>query len=123
MQTRAPHDFVDLDDEGVGRLTQRIEHILDGASLDCVCRERLHDVLRRFAEFETTRVQRRALANACNQRQRITSLLKLMEELEDLNVNEADTSVFTELAYLFDDVANSAHLGAIAMRKLAAGPI
>lgn len=122
MQTQTLKDFTDFEGEGIGGLTQRIERILEGAAVDCVCQERLHHALSRFSELEIGRVQRRVLSNARDQRLRIASILALMTELEDINVNETDTGVFTELACLFDDVANSAHLGAIAMRKLAAGP-
>nr|WP_306267213.1 hypothetical protein [Pararhizobium sp. IMCC3301] len=121
MASQTPTDFSDFEGEDIDRLTQRIEHILDSAAVNCVCQERLHDALRRFADLEINRVQRRALTTARDQRLRIASILSLMAELEDLNVNEVDTSVFMELAYLFDDVASSAHLGATAMRRLALG--
>lgn len=122
MQTQTPKDFSDFEGEGIGRLTQRIERILEGAAVDCVCQERLHGALSRFSELEISRVQSRTLSNARDQRLRIASILDLMVEIEELSVNEVDTGVFTELACLFDDVANSAHLGAVAMRKLAVGP-
>lgn len=121
MSPQAPEDLSDFECGDIDRLTRRIEHILDGAAVNCVCQERLHDALRRFADLEITRLQRHALTTARDQRLRIASILSLMADLEDLNINELDAGVFTELAYLFDDVAGAAHLGALAMRRLASG--
>ena len=100
-------------------VARRIRNVLAAAKLDCKCRGRLDEALDRFARLELQRATRQQLLQAQHQRQRIASLLELLQEIEDLTVSELDHTVFAELAALFDDVADAAHIGAAAMRQLA----
>jgi hypothetical protein len=96
--------------------------VLAAANIDCKCRGRLDDALDRFTRLELQRTTRHLLLQAQHQRQRIASLLDLLQEIEDLTVTEVDPTVFDELAALFEDVAAAAQIGVTAMRQLAAGP-
>lgn len=105
---------------GTAEVARRIRNALAAANIDCKCRGRLDDALDRFARLEQQRTTRHLLLQAQHQRQRIASLLELLQEIEDLTVNEVDPTVFDELAALFEDVAAAARIGVTAMRQLAA---
>ncbi|PSC07049.1 hypothetical protein SLNSH_01350 [Alsobacter soli] len=99
----------------------RVEVVLRTVELDCACRARLTDALARFAELEARREARRELAESRRQRDLIAGIVALMSDLDEIACDEADASVYAELAYLFDDVAEAARKGAGALRSLAAG--
>lgn len=99
----------------------RIEVVLGTVDLDCACRSRLADALARFAALETRREARRELAEARHQRDLVAGIVGLMSDLDEIAWDEADASVYGELAHLFDDVAAAARRGAAALRSLGAG--
>lgn len=101
-----------------GPLVGRLANLLDGVDLDCSCRAKLDDALTRFADLERLRERRQLLADARQQVAHIGALLDLLKELDDLGFNEADRTVFAEVAQLFEDVAEAARRGAADARRL-----
>jgi hypothetical protein len=99
-------------------LVGRLATLLDGVELDCSCRARLSDALGRFADLERLRERRQLLADARQQVARIAALLDFLRELDELGFNEADRTVFAEVAQLFEDVAEAAARGAADARRL-----
>jgi hypothetical protein len=100
--------------EVIARLTAAMKN----ARLDCACRSQLDEALDRFAAMERRRTMRNDLTNACSQRGKIEAILLFLQDLDDLKATEQDYSVFKDVAFLFDDIANSAKEGADAMRRL-----
>jgi hypothetical protein len=101
-----------------GPLVERLSNLLDGVDLDCACRARLDDALTRFTDLERLRERRQLLADARHQVVRIGALLDFLKELDELGFNEADRTVFAEVAQLFEDVAEAARQGAADARRL-----
>lgn len=99
----------------------RLAVVISNAGLDCECKSRLDDALARFSALERRRLVRRHLFNARSHRERIEASLGFLAELDDVEANEPDHSVYTEIALLFDDIADAAREGANAMRQLAPG--
>jgi hypothetical protein len=97
----------------------RVEVVLQTVELDCACRARLTDALARFAELEARREAWRELAESRRQRDLIAAIISLMSDLDEIACDETDSSVYGELAYLFDDVAEAASNGASSLRALA----
>lgn len=100
-------------------LARRLDAILSGVDLGCACRERLSEALNAFGAMERLRHRRARLDDARSQVAGILSLLNLLGELDSIGFQEADGSVFDEIAHLFEDVAEAAHRGAADMRPLA----
>ena len=105
-------------EESATQLTRRIRNVISTVALDCDCRKRVNDALQRFAAQEKSRHDRRCLSDARLQRASIAALVELLGELEDISWQEADRSVFSELAGIFDDIARRAALGSAAMRMI-----
>lgn len=101
-----------------GHVIERIRQVLGGIDLDCACRSRISEALLRFSELEQRRAARRELAEARHRRDLIAGILELMRELDDIAWDEPDHGVFTDLALLFEDIADAAHRGATALRGL-----
>ncbi|WP_406857073.1 hypothetical protein ABEG18_05410 [Alsobacter sp. KACC 23698] len=99
----------------------RVEVVLRTVDLDCACRARLAEALTRFAQLEARRQARRELEDSRRQRDLIAGIMTLMSDLDEIASDEADASVYAELAHLFDDVAEAARKGASALRSLGAG--
>jgi hypothetical protein len=99
-------------------LVGRLANLLSGVDLDCACRAKLDDALARFADLERIRERRQLLSDARQQVARINALLDFLKELDDLGLNEADRTVFDEVAQLFEDVAAAARQGAADARQL-----
>ncbi len=108
-------------EENAGQLTQRIRNLIGTVALDCDCRQRVNDALQRFASQERHRQDRRCLADARQQRASIAALVDLLGELEEVNWQEGDRSVFGELANIFDDIARMAAQGSAAMQMISRG--
>jgi hypothetical protein len=102
----------------VDPLVGRLANLLSGVDLDCACRTKLDDALARFADLERLRERRQLLADARQQVARINTLLDFLRELDDLGLNEADRTVFDEVAQLFEDVAAAARQGAADAQRL-----
>jgi hypothetical protein len=104
--------------EDTTRLMERLRHVLLFSDLDCRCRDTLASALDRFSTLERRRLSRRGLAQARDHKDRITALLSLLSELDQVTEGEPDRSVFEEMALLFVEIANSAQAGAIALRAI-----
>jgi len=100
---------------------QRIRGLIGNVALDCDCRQRVNDALERFAVMEQHRIDRRHLLSARQHRATIAALIELLADLEDVGWQEADRSVFSELALLFEDVARHALAGAEDLRLMDPG--
>jgi hypothetical protein len=104
--------------ENADQLTQRIRNLIGTVALDCDCRQRVNDALQRFAGQERHRQDRRCLMDARQQRASIAALVDLLGDLEEVNWQEGDRSVFSELANIFDDIARMAAQGSAAMQMI-----
>jgi hypothetical protein len=80
--------------------------------LDCRCRGKVDAALERFEALETRRQLRGLILDARHQAERIAALLELVGELDTLTTDEADRSVFEEIALLFEDIKAAAARGA-----------
>jgi hypothetical protein len=100
-------------------IVSRLARIIRDTPLDCECLPELDQTLVRFMALEHRRMAHRSLVDACTQRERIKALLVFLGELDELGSSEPDQSVYLEMAYLFDDIANAARHGADLMRQLA----
>lgn len=101
-----------------GAFVDRIRGIIGTVALDCDCRQRVNDALQRFIEMEQQRETRRHLLSSRQHRAAIAALLDLLAELEDISWQEADHSVFAELAHIFEDIAEHALRGAEDLRLM-----
>lgn len=104
--------------EGTANLIERLRHVLLFSGLDCRCRDMLAVALDRFSMLERRRLSRRGLAQARDYRDRITAILSLLSELDQMTEGERDRSVFEEMALLFTEIANSARAGATTLRTI-----
>lgn len=101
-------------------LLARIRAVVATVDIDCDCREKLDDALRRFEALEQRRDMRDLIADARAQCDRVAALLDLLKELDDIRVEDTDHGVFDELALLFESVAAAAARGAQDMRRFRA---
>jgi hypothetical protein len=99
-------------------LITRIRSVIGTIALDCDCRQRVNDALGRFVEMEQQRETRRSLLSSRHHRAAIAALVELLAELEDISWQEADRSVFSEFALLFEDIAHHALRGSEDLRLL-----
>ena len=102
-------------------LVQRIRGVIGDVALDCDCRQRVDDALERFAVLEQHRIDRRHLLSARQHRATIAALVELLADLDDVGWQEADRSVFAELALLFEDIARHALAGAAELKLMDGG--
>jgi hypothetical protein len=85
---------------------------MDTLDLDCRCRGKLDAALERFEALESRRQLRGLILDARHQAERIGALLELVGELDTVSTDEADLSVFQEIALLFEDIKAAATRGA-----------
>jgi hypothetical protein len=85
---------------------------MDTLDLDCRCRGKLDAALERFEALENRRQLRGLILDARHQAERIGALLELVGELDTVSTDEADLSVFKEIALLFEDIKAAAMRGA-----------
>jgi hypothetical protein len=97
-------------------LLARVRAVLGTVDLDCACREKLDDALRRFEALEQRRGMRDLIADARAQCERVAALLDLLKELDEIQAEDTDLGVFDELALLFETIAAAAARGADDMR-------
>lgn len=102
------------DEECVARLATAVDHL----DLDCACKGKLDDALRRFTRQEWGRRRERLILDARLQVAQIASLMNFLKEIADIAPGEPDQSVFLEIAHLFDDIAEAARRGAADLRSL-----
>lgn len=93
-------------------LLDRVRAVLGTLELDCRCRGKLDDALERFEALESRRQLRALILDARHQAERIAALLELVSELDTVTIDEADLSVFDEIALLFADIGLAAACGA-----------
>lgn len=99
-------------------LISRLQVVLTRMDIDCSCRELLGGAMERFANLEAQRLSRRSLLRARDHKDRIDAVLMLLSEIDQINENEKDRTVFVEMALLFDEIARSAAAGAAALRDI-----
>ncbi|WP_262268369.1 hypothetical protein [Microvirga yunnanensis] len=93
-------------------LLTRVRTVMDTLDLDCRCRGKLDAALERFETLENRRQLRGLILDARHQAERIAALLELVGELDTVSTDEADLSVFREIALLFEDIKAAAKRGA-----------
>jgi len=93
-------------------LLTRIRAVVGMLDLDCRCRAKLDAALERFEALENRRQVRVLILDSRHQAERIGALLELFGELDTLSTDEADLSVFQEIALLFEDIKAAAMRGA-----------
>jgi hypothetical protein len=93
-------------------LLTRVRAVMDTLDLDCRCRGKLDAALERFEALESRRQLRGLILDARHQTERIGALLELVGELDTVSTDEADLSVFQEIALLFEDIKAAAMRGA-----------
>ena len=93
-------------------LLTRIRAVVGMLDLDCRCRGKLDAALERFEALENRRQVRVLILDSRHQAERIGALLELFGELDTLSPDEADLSVFQEIALLFEDIKAAAMRGA-----------
>ena len=93
-------------------LLTRIRAVVGTLDLDCRCRGKLDAALERFEALENRRQLRGLILDARHQAERIGALLELVGELDTVSTDEADLSVYREVALLFGDIKAAATRGA-----------
>jgi hypothetical protein len=93
-------------------LLTRVRAVVGALDLDCRCRGKVDAALERFESLEMRRQLRGLILDARHQAERIAALLELVGELDTLTTDEADLSVFDEIALLFEDIKAAAARGA-----------
>lgn len=99
-------------------LMSRLQAVLAHTDLDCGCKETIRTAIEHFTLFEQRRLTRQFVASARDQKERIVAILSLLQELNQITEIESDRSVFTEMAFLFDDIASSASAAAKSLRAV-----
>lgn len=100
-----------------GVLLSRIRAVIGTVDLDCTCREKLDLALERFEMLEQRRQMRTLIVDARQQAERIGALLELLRDLDEIQIEEGDHSVFEELALMFETIEAAAATGARDMRS------
>ena len=102
-------------DDYISRLRRDLSRIeIDGAS-----RTTLDGALTRLSALEQRRRLSAALADARRHRDWIAAQLAFLAELDDITERESDTTVFEEMAVLFDEILAAAAAAALAIRDSA----
>ncbi|HEY0330652.1 MAG TPA: hypothetical protein VGC77_16335 [Rhodopseudomonas sp.] len=99
-------------------LVERMRIVIQGTNMDGHCREMLSSAFDRFLSMEARRLSKRLLTRVRGQRERIAAIVTLLSELDHLNENESDRSVFAEMALLFDEISLTAVAGSAALREI-----
>jgi hypothetical protein len=99
-------------------LIERMRIVLTQSNMDGHCREMLCSAFDRFLTLEARRLSKRFLHRARDQKKRIAATLALLAELDHLNEDEADHTVFSEMAQLFDEISLTAVAGSAALRDM-----
>jgi hypothetical protein len=99
-------------------VARRLTALMKDVPLDCECRSRFEAALTRFSALEFRRSAREQLDKARRWRERIEAILYFLKDLNELSETEPDRSVYAEMAFLFDDVAEIAKEGADALRLI-----
>jgi hypothetical protein len=99
-------------------LIERMRIVITQSNMDGHCREMLCSAFDRFLTLEARRLSKRFLHKARDHKSRIASTLALLGEIDHLSEDEADHSVFAEMAQLFDEISLTAVAGSAALRDM-----
>ncbi|MBB5049185.1 hypothetical protein HNR60_003960 [Rhodopseudomonas rhenobacensis] len=99
-------------------LVERMRIVIQGTNMDGHCREMLSSAFDRFLSMEARRLSKRLLQRVRGQRERIAAIVTMLSELDHVNENESDRSVFAEMALLFDEISLTAVAGSAALREI-----
>jgi hypothetical protein len=105
-----------------GDLVSRLRRDLSAIEIDCACRTTLDSALDRFSAHEQRRRLHMGLDDACRHRDWIAAQLAFLAELDEITERESDSTVFEEMALLFDEIVAAAGAAALAIREAAARP-
>lgn len=108
LSVREPADDADPAD-----IVAAIRRLIVGATLDCVCRAEIDQLLLQFERLTAGRHRRRRLDRARYQRRRIAAIAELLCELDEVDDEEVDGSLLAEAQLLFEDIAEAARTGAV----------
>jgi hypothetical protein len=97
---------------------RRIRTVIMNTALDCDCRDRVENALRRFEALEHLRDQKRFLDDARQQRRTIETILDLLREIDELGFQDMDEGVLAEAALLFDDIVTAATAGSQSIKLI-----
>jgi hypothetical protein len=89
-------------------LVSRLRRVLTTVDLNCRCRTRLEGALDRFTALEHRRQARSAISHVREQRDQIVARLAFLAEIDEVTEQEADVTVFDEVAAIFDEIAAAA---------------
>jgi benzoyl-CoA reductase/2-hydroxyglutaryl-CoA dehydratase subunit BcrC/BadD/HgdB len=106
----------------VGDLVSRLCRDLSTIEIDRASRTTLDSALSRFSALEHRRRLLTALADARRHRDWIAAQLAFLAELDDITERESDSTVFEEMALLFDEIVAAAGAAAVAIREGTALP-
>ena len=98
-------------------LILRLQRLIQTVEMDPASTAALEGALARFSSLEHRRNRRKALADACEQKDSIIARLAFLSELDEITDRETDSSIFEEIALLFDEIATAGAYGAIAIRS------
>jgi hypothetical protein len=104
----------------VGDVVSRLRRDLSRIEIDGASRTTLDSALSRFTALEQRRRLHAALADARRHRDWIAAQLAFLSELDDITERESDSTVFEEMALLFDEIAAAACAAALAIRDASA---
>lgn len=102
-------------DGDITELVARFRRVVSSINLDQECLAKLNGALTRFTSLEYRRQLRKSLSEARERKDQIIARIAFLAELDELNENEADRSVFAEMALLFEEIASAAKEAATAL--------
>lgn len=97
----------------------RLRRVLSSVELDCHCRTKLDEALDRFSALESRHQRRIGLREARHHRDWIVAQLSFLADIDDITDRESDSTVFAEMALLFEEIAGQATEAARALRATA----
>jgi hypothetical protein len=99
----------------------RLRRHLSAIEIDHASRTTLDGALSRLSALERRRRLQAALSDARRHRDWIAAQLGFLAELDDITERETDTTVFEEMALLFDEIVATAAVAALGIREGAVG--
>ena len=102
-------------------VVERLRRGIVAAGLDCRCEAVAAVVLDEAGAAEERLRRARGLDDARKMRDAIVIVLALLGELDELDVDEPDQTVFHEIAGLFEDIEDFAGHGVLSARRAAGG--
>ena len=122
MSGRNTHGYRDLRRSRIAdqmpNAVERIRTVILNTAIDCDCRDRVENALKRFEALEDLRNQKRLVEDARHQRRTIAAILELLRELDELSFQDMDESVLSEAALLFDDITEAANIASRSLKLI-----